>query len=285
MARSGSRGGRDRRPRRDRDPRRPQGTLRRPDAPDQLEGRNVVISALRASGRVRAIWIDERARPDARLDELVRLAGERSVPVRGVPRAELDAVSLAEVHNGVIGFAEPLPSPTLKEVLDSVIAAGREPFVLLLDEVQYEHNLGAILRTAASAGADAVVVPTRRGAAVSPVVQRVAMGGAEVVPVVREGLNSAAATLRRGGVRLVGAEADGEATYWDVPLTGPLGLIIGGEHRGLGPKLRQRCDDVVHIPLANSEVVGSLNASVAAGLLVFERVRQQQGRGIVAAGG
>jgi 23S rRNA (guanosine2251-2'-O)-methyltransferase len=174
----------------------------------------------------------------------------------------------------VVGFAEPLPSPSLKTLLDRCDAAGRDPFLVVLDQVQYAQNLGAILRTAALAGVDAVVLPTRRGAPLSPAVQRVAMGGAEQVPVVREGFGSVFKALGKRGILVVGAEADGTAAPWEVDLTGPVAIVMGGEDRGLGHTARQACDHVVAIPLPSNELVNSLNVSVAAGLLIFERVRQ-----------
>ena len=241
---------------------------------DQLEGRNVVMAALRASDRVRTVLVDGRARPDRKLKELQRLTRERGAEWRLVQRRELDRMSHSGVHNGVIGLAEPLPRLSLKAVLDDADERGVEPFLLLLDEVQYDQNLGAILRTAAAAGVTALVIPTRRGAALNPVVQRVAMGGAETVPVVREGLNSALANLKRRAIRIVGAEADGDVPYWEADLAGPVALVMGGEHRGLGSKVRSRCDQVVSIPLPGSSVVDSLNVSVATGLLVYERLRQ-----------
>ena len=246
------------------------------DHRDQLEGRNVVLAALRASDRVREVLVDGRAKPDRKLRELERLTRERGAAWRLVDRRELDRMSRSGVHNGVIGLAEPLPRLSLKAVLDAADERGEEPFLLILDEVQYEQNLGAILRTAAAVGVTALVTPTRRGASLSPVVQRVAMGGAETVPVVREGLNSALANLRRRGIRVVGAEADGDLPYWEADFTGPVAVLLGGEDRGLGPKVRSRCDAVVSIPLPGASVVDSLNVSVAAGLLVFERVRQTQ---------
>jgi 23S rRNA (guanosine2251-2'-O)-methyltransferase len=245
-----------------------------PKAGDQLEGRNVVLAALEASARVREIWLDQRAKPEPKIDRIVALARERDVAVHQVPRSDLDAVSQTAVHNGVIGFAHPLPSPSLKEVLDRAFGAGRDPFIVLLDQVQYEQNLGAVLRSAAAAGADAVVIPTRRGASMSPTVQRVAMGGAEAVPLVRESMTSAAATLARRGIRILGAEADGDCLFWDADFTGPIAIALGGEDRGLGQKLRERCDQVVAVPIDAGGPVTSLNVSVTAGLLFFERLRQ-----------
>jgi len=246
----------------------------RPPHPDQLEGRNLVLSALQASGRVRVIWVDQGARRNAKIDAIRKLAQERGCSWVEVPRAVLDDVSRADVHNGMIGFAEPLPSRTLKGVLDGLEKRGEEPFVLVLDQVQYEQNLGAILRTAACAGVHAVVIPPRRGASLTPTVQRVAMGGAEQVPVVRESPLSALASLRRRGIKVVGAEAGSDQAHDREDLSGPLALVLGGEDRGLGPRVRERCDAVVSIPMIGDEVVGSLNVSVATGVLLFERVRQ-----------
>jgi len=243
-----------------------------PSFGDQLEGRNVVHAALEASTRVREIWIDRQARPTPGLKRLEALARERGVRWVPCPRKDLDAICRTGVHNGVIAFADSLPQRSLKEVLDEAEAAGVEPVVVVLDEVQYEQNLGAILRTAAAVGATCIVTPTRRGASATSVVQRVAMGGAEQVPVVREGLNSALAQLRRRGLFLIGAEADGPRPYWEADFSGPLAIVLGGEDRGLGPKIRERCDVVVSIPLTPG-VVRSLNVSVAAGLLLFERAR------------
>lgn len=258
----------DRRP-----PGPPAPSRKRPPWPDQLEGRNVVLLALEASDRVKEVWIDERARPERKIDTIHEWAKRRSVPVVTVPRSVLDEHGDGDVHNGVIAFAEPLSAPSLQTLLDQLERAGVDPFLLLLDEVQYEQNLGAVLRSAACAGVHAVVVPTRRGAPLSPVVQRIAMGGAEEVPVIREGLLSAAATLRRAGVRMIGAEADGELAAWDADWTGPLAIVLGGEDHGLGQTLRARCDTVVRLPLADGTRVSSLNVSVTAGVLLFQRVR------------
>ncbi len=233
----------------------------------------MVLCALRASKRVRVVWVDEAAKPCPKLAEARRIAEDRQLPWERIPRAELDTVAENRIHNGIIGFAEPLPSWSLEEILEQSDSAGRDPFVVLLNQVQYEQNLGAILRTAACAGVDALVLPTRRGARLSPTVQRIAMGGAEEVPVVHEGMMSALANLRRRGVRIYGAEAAGENLYTGADFSGPLALVLGGEDRGLSEAIRSRCDRILALPLAEGSDVGSLNVSVAAGLMIFERVR------------
>jgi 23S rRNA (guanosine2251-2'-O)-methyltransferase len=235
---------------------------------DRLEGRNVVLDALERGRRaVLRVWLDAAARPDRKIEAILARAGDRVVRVE---RAMLDRMSQTGVHNGVIAEAEPLPELRVRDVLDAVA----EPFVVLVDEVQYEHNLGAILRSALGAGVDAVIVPVQRGKGLTPVVHRVSMGGAEAVPLVREGISSALAQLQRAGVRIVGADMDG-VPPWEVDLTGPVAIVLGGEDKGLTPPVRARCDAIVGIPLAGS--LESLNVSVTAGVLFFERVRQRAG--------
>lgn len=238
---------------------------------DSLEGRNVVFEALTRNRRaVRKIYLDRGARPDEKIEEILRLAATRGVVIERVERQVLDRRSFTGVHNGIIADAEPLPQPSVKEVLDRVA----EPFFVLVDEVQYEHNLGAILRSALGAGVDAVVIPTERGKGLTPIVQRVAMGGAEAVPVIREGLSSALATMKRAGVRIVGADMDGSPP-WEVDMRGSLAIVLGGEDKGLTAPLRKRCDSIVGIPLAGG--LQSLNVSVSAAVVMFERVRQLAG--------
>ncbi len=238
----------------------------------QLEGRNVVLEALqRNRRRVHRIWLDERAREDAKLRRLLALAAERGVAVRRVPRQELDRRARGDVHNGIIAEADPLPRVGVAGLLDGLIGRGEDPFLALADEVQYEHNLGAILRSGLGAGLHGLVVPTRRGAGLSPVVARVAMGAAEEIPVIREGLFSALKKIRRAGVRVIGTDMGGRPP-WEVDLTGPVALVLGGESKGLSPTLRERCDEVVGVPLLGG--LESLNVSVTAGVVFFERVRQ-----------
>ncbi len=220
---------------------------------------------LRGRRKVLRIWLDTNARADDKVSRILEMGGAR---VTRVQRAILDRMSLTGVHNGVIAEAEPFPEYTVSEIIESV----SEPFLVLVDEVQYEHNLGAILRSALGAGVDAVIIPVQRGKGLTPVVQRVSMGGAEAVPIIREGISSALATIRRAGIPVIGADMDGVAP-WAVRMTGPLAIVLGGEDKGLTDPVRKRCDHIVGVPLRGE--LESLNVSVTAALLFFERVRQE----------
>jgi 23S rRNA (guanosine2251-2'-O)-methyltransferase len=231
---------------------------------DRLEGRNVVYEALvRGRRTVRHVWMDVGARSDDKIDQILVLAGDR---VKRVERSQLDRMSLTGVHNGVIAEADEMVEPTVRQLLGAP-----EPFLVLIDEVQYEHNLGAVLRSALGAGVDGVIIPTQRGKGLTPVVQRVSMGGAEAVPVVRAGISSSLAEIQRAGVRVIGADMNG-VPPWELDLTGPIAFVLGGEDKGLTAPIRKRCDAIVGIPLAGN--LQSLNVSVTAGILLFERVRQ-----------
>ncbi len=241
---------------------------------DQLEGRNIVLEALEREVRpVVRIVLDERTKPHPKINKIVNLANKRGIPVYEAARDKLDLASITGVHNGVLAEAEPLPGWTITARLNDCLERGVDPFFVLVDEVNYEHNLGAILRSAMGAGVHGVVIPTRRGKGLTAVVQRVAMGGAEAVPVIREGIPASLKVLRRAGVRIVGADMDGEA-LWDVPMSGPLAIVLGGEDKGVTHTIRDRCDAIVSVPLAHG--LDSLNVSVTAGILMYEKVRQSR---------
>lgn len=243
---------------------------------DLLPGRNALLEALRAGRHFHEILVDDRARPDEKLGQITALCGQAGVPVRRVGRRELDRLCPHLPHQGVVGKAAARPEPRLHEVMESCLAGDADACFLLLRRVSFEHNLGAILRTADAAGVTAVVIPSRQGAGPGSNVARVSMGATEHVPVIRHSLTAAAADLRRAGFRLVAAEAGRGKPAWECDLTGPLAIILGGEHDGVSDPLLSRCHDVVHIPQHGH--VGSLNVSVATGILLYERLRQT-GRG------
>lgn len=240
---------------------------------DQLEGRNPVHECLkRARRRVRRVYIDERAGDDPRIAAIEALSAEQGVQISRVPRAKLDQMAEGRTHNGVIAQADPLPLITSRELVD--LAFGPDLFIVLADGLQYEHNLGAILRSALGFRVSGVVLPTKRGAdPVSPVVARVAMGAAEALPIVRESLFVAISELKRAAIPIVGADMDGTPLH-EIDLRGPLALVMGEEGRGLSPKLREKCDRIVSIPLSGG--LESLNVSVAAAVIMYEKRRQDR---------
>jgi len=239
---------------------------------DQLEGRNPVLECMARQRRpVRRIWMDRGAKSDPKISRILALAAERDIRVDRVDRRELDKMSKGRVHNGVVAHADPLVGWTTRALLDDLFSRGKDPFLILADGLSYEHNLGAILRTSLGFGVDGVIVPTRRGASISPVVQRVSMGAVEEVPIIHEGLFSALKHVKKAGIPIVGADMGG-ASLIEARLSGPLALVMGAEGSGLSSKLRERCGTVVSIPLSGE--LESLNVSVAASVLMYEKRRQ-----------
>ena len=234
----------------------------------RLEGRNPVLECLaRGRRRVFRIWLDRGAKAEPRLERIVAMASDAGTPIETTDRRRLDKLADGRVHNGVIAEVEPLELWTMSALLD----ASPDPFLLVTDGLQYEHNLGAVLRSALGFGVTGVVVPTRRGADLSPVVARVSMGAIEEVPIVRAGLFAALKEIQRAGIPIIGADAGGERLA-STDLRGPLALVMGEEGRGLSSKLKERCDRLVAVPLAGN--LESLNVSVATGILLYEKRRQ-----------
>jgi 23S rRNA (guanosine2251-2'-O)-methyltransferase len=231
-------------------------------------GFNPVYEALKA-GRVREIRVAERA--DDRMSRLLETARAHGVPVRRVPRAELDRGARHGVHQGVVALVDSAPAASLR---DLVAERQPPPLILVLDEVEDPQNVGAILRTADAAGVTGVVRQTRRAARLDGAVAKASAGAmhhvrvADVVNIAR-----AVEELKAAGVWTVGLDAEAEIPYYQWDLTLPTALVLGAEGHGLRRLVRERCDGVASIPMRGH--VGSLNVSAAAAIVLFEAVRQR----------
>lgn len=228
--------------------------------------------------RVTAVRVAER-RDDPRTREIDEIARRRQIPVQRVDAQALKQKLGDVAHQGVVADIMPLPPWTEDDLLAAVQAAAqipKPPLILALDGVQDPHNLGACLRTADACGALAVVVPRDRAAHVTPVVRKVAVGAAETTPVVTvTNLVRTLRLLKEAGLWVVGADADAEKRAHEVDLKGGVVLALGAEGAGLRHLTRQTCDWMVRLPQLGA--VESLNVSVAAGMLLYEAVRQRSG--------
>lgn len=235
-----------------------------------LAGRNPVREALK-SGRPVDKVLFTQGESSGSLGEILTLAREKGVPVQAVDRARLDSLSGNVRHQGIMAYIAAREYAGLEAIL---AGAGESPFILLLDEINDPHNLGAILRTAEAAGVDGVVIPKRRAVSLTPVVARASAGAVEYVPVARvANMVQTIGALKEKGIWVVGADAGARDLYWNARLDGPLALVIGGEDKGLGRLVKENCDFTVRLPMVGK--IGSLNASVAAALLIYEAVRQR----------
>jgi 23S rRNA (guanosine2251-2'-O)-methyltransferase len=237
-----------------------------------LAGRRPVLELLRTGAAPERILIGQRLDPSSTLGEIRKRAEALSVPIRMVPRSELDKLASGANHQGVVAITGRYRYAELKTLLER-----DQPALLFLDGLTDPHNLGSLLRSADGAGFDGVVLPARRSVSVTAAVRRVAAGAAEVVPVARvNNLGSAIDEARSAGLWIVGLDQDAGDTLWGSQLLErPVGLVLGAEDRGLSPGVKSHCDGLVGIPLTGG--LDSLNVAVAGAVGMFEVARRASG--------
>jgi 23S rRNA (guanosine2251-2'-O)-methyltransferase len=235
-----------------------------------LTGFHAVEEAL-AAGRALDRIVIARGRHGERVEAVVQLAKSRGVPVRFEDRAQLDRLVGTSQHQGIAALAAAKPAVALEDLLRAKDGRG---LLVLLDGIEDPHNLGAIVRTALAAGAQGVVIPERRAAGLSDTVERASAGALAHLPIARvKNLVRAMEEMKETGYWLVGLDERAEKSYTEVDLKGPVGIVLGREGEGLHELTRKRCDFLVSLPTTGP--VRSLNVSVAAGIMLFEAVRQR----------
>lgn len=243
---------------------------------DKISGIHAVREALE-SGRALDHIVIARGRHGDRLEPIINRARERNVPVRFEERAQLDRLANSPQHQGVVAFAAAKHAVDLEEILARDKANQAPGLLVLLDGVEDPHNLGAIIRSALAAGASGVVLPERRAAGLGETVARASAGALEHLQVARVvNLPRAMEELKEAGYWLVGLDERAEKDFSVIDLTGNVALVLGGEGKGLHELVRKRCDFLASIPTRGP--VRSLNVSVAAGIILFEAVRQRRAK-------
>ena len=237
-----------------------------------IEGRNAVIEAYRAGRPIDKLFILDGCQ-DGPILTIKREAKAKQTPVKFVTKERLDQLSETGKHQGVIAYAAAYEYATVEEILDNARQKGEAPFLFLLDNIEDPHNLGAIIRTANLAGAHGVIVPKNRAAGLTAVVAKTSAGALNFTPVARvTNLAKTIEELKKEGIWFVCADMGG-TTMYDLNLKGPIGLVIGNDGEGVGRLVKEKCDMVASIPMKGD--IDSLNASVAAGVLAYEIVRQR----------
>ena len=237
-----------------------------------IEGRNAVIEAFRAGRTIDKLFILENCQ-DGPIKSILREASKQDVIVQKVSRERLDQMSQTHNHQGVIAFAAAYDYATVEDILKAARDKNEQPFIFMLDGIEDPHNLGAIIRTANLAGAHGVIIPKRRAVGLTSTVAKTSAGALNYTPVAKvTNLTATMEELKKEGLWFVCADMGGSSMY-ECNLKGPIGLVIGNEGEGVSRLVREHCDIGASIPMKGD--IDSLNASVAAGVLAYEIVRQR----------
>lgn len=239
---------------------------------EQIEGRNAVMEAFRSGKSVDKLFVLDGCQ-DGPVRSIIREARKHDVILNFVPRERLDQMSQSHAHQGVIAQAAAYEYASVEDILENARKKGEEPFILLLDNIEDPHNLGAIIRTANLAGAHGVIIPKRRASGLTATVAKTSAGALNYTPVAKvTNLGKTMEELKEQGLWFVCADMNGTSMY-SLSLKGPIGLVIGNEGEGVSRLVREKCDYIASIPMKGD--IDSLNASVAAGVLAYEIVRQR----------
>ena len=237
-----------------------------------IEGRNAVIEAFRSGKTIDKLVLLDRCQ-DGPIQTIKREAKKQDTIVKFVDKERLDQMSVTGKHQGVIAQAAAYEYAEVEDILQAARDKGEPPFVLILDNIEDPHNLGAILRTANLAGAHGVIIPKNRAVGLTATVARTSAGAINFTPVAKvTNIAKTIEDLKKEGMWFVCADMGGTSMY-DLNLTGPIGLVIGNEGEGVGRLVKEKCDMIASIPMKGD--IDSLNASVAAGVLAYEIVRQR----------
>jgi 23S rRNA (guanosine2251-2'-O)-methyltransferase len=238
---------------------------------DWIYGKHAVLETLKSGRPVEKILLAKNINKFS-VNEIIEHAKNQNVPFQWVPRTRLDQLAEGNNHQGVVAQVAAFEYASLEDLFKRAEQKQEAPFFLLLDSIEDPHNLGSILRSADASGAHGVIIPKRRAAGVTSVVAKTSAGAVQHVPVVRvTNLNRVADELKERGVWLVGSDGSAEQEYTGIDYNMPVAVVIGNEGRGIHTLLKKKCDFLVKLPMRGK--VSSLNASVAAGILMYEVMR------------
>lgn len=238
--------------------------------PDIIAGRNPVSEAIRSSRPIDKILVARGEKSGAVVGILAK-ARDKKIPIKEVDRTKLDYISGGAAHQGIIAFAAVKEYSTVEEIFEYAQSRGEAPFIIVLNEVEDPHNLGAIIRTAECAGAHGVIVPKRRSASLSYTVGKASAGAVEYMRVARvTNIAKLIDELKEKGVWVFGADMNG-TDYTECDFSGACAIVIGNEGKGISRLVREKCDVIVSLPMKGK--INSLNASVAAGILIYNALK------------
>ena len=240
---------------------------------DQIEGRNSVLELLESGKDINKIFVT-RGEKHGSINKIIAIAKERKIIIVEKDKKQMEEMAQEENYQGVIAIVPPFEYVEIEDILQTAKERNEEPFILILDGIEDPHNLGSIIRTAETAGVHGIIIPKRRAAAVNSTVNKTSAGAVEHMKIARvNNISDALEELKKQGLWICGTDIETNKYYYNQDLTGPLGIVIGNEGKGISDKVKKNCDFLVKIPMKGK--VTSLNASVSTGIVVYESVKQR----------
>ena len=240
---------------------------------DQIEGSNPVLELLESDKDINKIYIT-KGELKGSINKIIAKANEKKVIIVQKDKKQMDMMAQTENYQGVIAVVPPYEYSEVEDIIETAKERNEDPFILILDGIEDTHNLGAIIRTAETAGVHGIIIPKRRAAQVNSTVSKVASGALQYMKIARvNNITDTILKLKDKGIWVCGTAIDAEKYYYDQNLTGPIAIVIGNEGKGMGELVKRNCDFLVKIPMKGK--VTSLNASVSTGIIVYEAVKQR----------
>ena len=240
---------------------------------DQVEGRNAVIELLESGKDINKIFITKGEKHGS-INKIISMAKERKVILVEKDKRQMEQMAQNENYQGVIAIVPPFEYCEIEDILDKAKEMKEDPFVLILDGIEDPHNLGSIIRTAETAGVHGIIIPKRRAVAVNSTVNKVSAGAVQYMKIARvTNITDSIEKLKEKGLWICGTDINTDTYYYNQDLTGSLGIVIGNEGTGMSDRVKKSCDFLVKIPMKGK--VTSLNASVSAGIVIYEAMKQR----------
>ena len=240
---------------------------------DQIEGRNSVLELLESGKDINKIFVT-RGEKHGSINKIIAIAKERKIIVVEKDKKQMEEMAQEENYQGVIAIVTPFEYVEIEDILQTAKERNEDPFVVILDGIEDPHNLGSIIRTAETAGVHGIIIPKRRAASVNSTVNKTSAGAVEHMKIARvNNISDSIEELKKQGLWICGTDIETNKYYYNQDLTGPLGIVIGNEGKGISDKVKKNCDFLVKIPMKGK--VTSLNASVSTGIIVYEAVKQR----------
>ncbi len=244
------------------------------DYSDQIEGRNAVLELLESGKDINKILI-EKGEKHGSINKIIAKAKEKKIIIVEKEKKQMQEMAQSESYQGVIALVPPFEYCDIDDILKEADNKKEDPFLLILDGIEDPHNLGAIIRTAETAGVHGVIIPKRRAASVNSTVNKVSAGAVQHMKIARvNNINETISKLKEKGIWIYGTDMNTDTYYYNQDMKGPIAIVIGGEGFGISRLVKENCDFLVKIPMKGK--ITSLNAAVSAGIIIYDVVRQKE---------